>query len=46
MDEDIVALEAQQKGLSSPYARQGKFQPHLEANVAAFARWYARQMRD
>ncbi len=45
MDEDIVALEAQQKGLSSPYARQGRFQPHLEANVAAFARWYARQMR-
>ncbi|MGI9513208.1 MAG: aromatic ring-hydroxylating oxygenase subunit alpha [Anderseniella sp.] len=45
MDEDITALEAQQKGLSSPYTRPGRFQPHLEANVASFACWYARQMR-
>ncbi len=42
--EDIPALENQQRGLASPYARQGRFQPLLEANVASFARWYAEQM--
>lgn len=39
--EDIPALENQHRGLCSPDARQGPFQPLLEANVAAFARWYA-----
>jgi phenylpropionate dioxygenase-like ring-hydroxylating dioxygenase large terminal subunit len=42
--EDIPALENQQRGLNSPVARQGPFSPHLEANVATFANWYARQM--
>ncbi len=42
--EDIPALENQQLGLNSPFARQGRFQPLLEANVAAFAQWYARQL--
>jgi phenylpropionate dioxygenase-like ring-hydroxylating dioxygenase large terminal subunit len=42
--EDIPALENQQLGLNSPFAQQGRFQPLLEANVAAFANWYARQM--
>jgi phenylpropionate dioxygenase-like ring-hydroxylating dioxygenase large terminal subunit len=44
LDEDIPALENQHRGLSSPDARPGRFHPHLEANVAAFARWYAGQM--
>lgn len=39
--EDIPALENQQRGLRSPAARQGRFQPLLEPNVASFARWYA-----
>ena len=42
--EDIPALENQQRGLSSPFAKQGRFSPLLEANVASFARWYAEQM--
>jgi phenylpropionate dioxygenase-like ring-hydroxylating dioxygenase large terminal subunit len=44
LDEDIPALVNQQRGLASPDARQGPFQPLLEPNVAAFARWYATQM--
>lgn len=44
--EDVVALEAQQLGLSHPDARQGHFQPLLEPNVASFARWYADQMTE
>ena len=46
LDEDIPALVNQQRGLSSPHARQGRFQPDLEPNVAAFARWYAQQFPD
>ena len=42
--EDIPALENQFSGLKSPEARQGPFQPELEPNVAAFARWYAGRM--
>ncbi len=42
--EDIPALENQQRGLNSPFARQGRFSPLLEANVASFAHWYAGQM--
>ncbi len=45
IDEDIEALEAQQRGISSPFARQGRYQPLLEPNVAAFARWYSTLMR-
>lgn len=41
IDEDIAALENQQRGLASPDAAQGRFQPLLEANVARFAAWYA-----
>ena len=44
LDEDIAALANQQRGLSCPDARQGRFQPMLEPNVAAFANWYAEQM--
>ena len=42
--EDIPALVNQQRGLSNPDARQGRFQPLLEPNVANFANWYARTM--
>lgn len=41
LDEDIEALVNQQRGLSCPDARPGRFQPELEPNVAAFARWYS-----
>ena len=44
LDEDIAALVNQHRGLSSPDARPGRFQPLLEANVASFARWYAHQL--
>jgi hypothetical protein len=30
--------------LRHPDAVQGRFQPHLEVNVARFAHWYADQM--
>lgn len=43
MDEDIPALENQQLGLSSPFARQGGFS-WLEPSVASFARWYAQRL--
>jgi hypothetical protein len=33
-----------QIGLNSPFARQGRLSPRLEANVASFANWYARQL--
>jgi phenylpropionate dioxygenase-like ring-hydroxylating dioxygenase large terminal subunit len=42
--EDIPALENQHRGFSSPHAKQGRFQPLLEPNVAGFAKWYATQM--
>lgn len=42
--EDIPALENQQRGLRSPAAVQGRFQPLLEPNVASFANWYATKM--
>ncbi|SLN54255.1 3-phenylpropionate/cinnamic acid dioxygenase subunit alpha [Roseovarius litorisediminis] len=42
--EDIPALVNQHRGLSCPDARQGRFQPLLEPNVAAFAAWYAGTM--
>ena len=44
--EDIPALENQHKGLAHPDARQGRFQPLLEPNVASFARWYANTIQD
>ena len=44
LDEDITALVNQQRGLECPDSRQGRFQPLMESNVAAFARWYAERM--
>lgn len=41
LDEDIEALTNQHKGLACPDAMQGRFEPNLEPNVAAFARWYS-----
>ena len=41
--EDIPALENQQLGLSSPFARQGRYS-WLEPSVASFARWYAGEL--
>lgn len=41
LEEDRIALENQHAGLSSPFARAGRFSPTMEPNVAAFARWYA-----
>ncbi|MCB2135620.1 MAG: aromatic ring-hydroxylating dioxygenase subunit alpha [Rhodobacteraceae bacterium] len=46
LDEDIAALMNQQRGLACPDARQGRFQPLLEPNVAAFAAWYATKMTE
>lgn len=40
LDEDLEALENQQRGLACPSARPGVLHPLLEANVASFARWY------
>ncbi|MEQ9488703.1 MAG: aromatic ring-hydroxylating dioxygenase subunit alpha [Alphaproteobacteria bacterium] len=44
IDEDIPALENQQRGLASPEARSGYLSPSHEPAVAAFARWYAATM--
>ena len=44
LDEDIVALVNQQRGLICPDSSPGRFQPLLESNVASFARWYVSQM--
>lgn len=41
IEEDIPALENQHRGLVSPDAVPGLLHPLLEANVAAFSRWYA-----
>lgn len=43
IDEDIEALERQQTGMASPYARQGRFSA-LEPSVGNFACWYAERM--
>lgn len=45
VDEDIPMLEQQQIGLTSPFARQGRFCEALEPSVANFAFWYADQIR-
>jgi phenylpropionate dioxygenase-like ring-hydroxylating dioxygenase large terminal subunit len=42
--EDLPALERQQRGLGSPFARQGRF-ADLEPGVGNFGCWYARAMR-
>ncbi len=41
--EDVPMLERQHIGLTSPFARQGRFS-HLEPSVATFAFWYAQKM--
>ena len=41
LDEDIAALENQQKGLHNSPSLQGQFSTLMEANVATFAYWYA-----
>ena len=46
MDEDIVALENQQKGLQNSPSLQGRFSTLMEANVASFANWYAVKLND
>lgn len=46
LDEDIPALVNQQRGFACPDAIPGRFQPRLEPNVAAFARWYAERMEN
>ena len=43
LDEDIAVLEAQQKGMSSPHARPGRWSK-MENGAAGFAAWYAEQM--
>jgi phenylpropionate dioxygenase-like ring-hydroxylating dioxygenase large terminal subunit len=43
--EDVPALINQQRGMECPDAVSGRFQPDLEPNVAAFARWYAGQFK-
>jgi phenylpropionate dioxygenase-like ring-hydroxylating dioxygenase large terminal subunit len=40
LEEDLPFLVAQQQGLSSPFARQGRFSA-LEPSVGNFACWYA-----
>ena len=44
LDEDITALENQQKGLNKSPSLQGQFSTLMEANVATFAQWYANKV--
>ena len=44
LDEDITALENQQKGLHNSPSLQGQFSILMEANVATFAQWYANKV--
>ena len=44
LDEDIAALENQQKGLNKSPSLQGQFSTLMEANVATFALWYANKI--
>jgi phenylpropionate dioxygenase-like ring-hydroxylating dioxygenase large terminal subunit len=41
LEEDIPALENQQRGLACPDARTGALHPLLEPNLTKFATWYA-----
>lgn len=41
LQEDVQALTNQQKGLACPDPGAGRFQPDLEPNDVAFARWYS-----
>ena len=44
LDEDIAALENQQKGLNKSPSLQGQFSTLMESNVATFAQWYANKV--
>ena len=44
LDEDIAALENQQKGLHNSPSLQGQFSTLMDANVATFAQWYANKV--
>ena len=44
IDEDIPALENQQRGLNSPLTKAGRFCESLEPNVANFGFWYATEI--
>ena len=44
LDEDIAALENQQKGLNKSPSLQGQFSTLMEANVSTFALWYANKI--
>ena len=43
LDEDLPFLVKQQQGLTSPFAKPGRF-ASLEPSVGHFAHWYAQQM--
>ena len=43
LDEDIGVLEAQQQGMVSPHAQQGRWS-ELENGASVFAAWYAQHM--
>ena len=45
LNEDLPFLIAQQRGISSPFARQGRFSA-LEPSVGNFACWYADSLRE
>ena len=45
LEEDIEALENQQKVLASPFAIPGRFSTLMEPNVATFANWYAQRFK-
>ena len=44
IEEDVPALENQQRGLSTPHAQQGQLHPLLEGSIGTFGTWYARRM--
>jgi phenylpropionate dioxygenase-like ring-hydroxylating dioxygenase large terminal subunit len=43
LEEDIPMLEQQQRGLGSPFAKQGRFS-YLEPSVTSFACWYSARL--
>ena len=44
LEEDIPMLERQQRGMSTPFGKQGRYCVALEPNVANFACWYAQRL--
>ncbi|MCY4208460.1 MAG: hypothetical protein OXD29_10995 [Roseovarius sp.] len=39
LDADLTALVNRHRGLECPDSRQGRFQPLMESDACAFARW-------